>query len=253
MPQKSIDVLFEITTNEITSAIEQLRSAVPAPVAVPRGKTGFVFRYNEKTAEQALVLKSVRILSALYGAATLIDAGLLLEAGASMRMLDEAEADVMFLAGPIVFGHNPERNHERYMVEFFQEEFETDNPITSPQKRDRVSRKDVRAYVARTYGGTGGIGVSDVVAITETIEKTYSGYIHGAAAHIIDLYDGQRFVVPMRHDDRPLEAIRDQFSHYLSRALMTISIVAKAFGNDQLSKHLFDLERATFDEFGRPR
>ena len=77
--------------------------------------------------------------------------GLVLDAGATMRAMDELDSDIMFIAGPLVFQHAREPRHAEYLAEFFQEEFDHPDPLQATQRRNRVSRRDIRAYVARTY------------------------------------------------------------------------------------------------------
>lgn len=54
----------------------------------------------EQLPQQAILLKTVRILSAIHTLKLTLDAGLLLDAGASMRILDEIGSEVQFLAAP---------------------------------------------------------------------------------------------------------------------------------------------------------
>ncbi|MBZ9604260.1 hypothetical protein [Phyllobacterium chamaecytisi] len=238
---------FNRSVLAMRSAIDRMTASVPKPVVV-QTVVGPNYRYLEADVGQALVLKSVRILSALLAGRTLLEAGFFLDAGASMRILDEAGSDILFLAGPIIFRTAPEKSHEQYLKEFFQEEFDHSDPLKSTQKRHRVNRGKIRAYVARTYQG--GMNVSDIVSVTETIDSTFSGYVHGAAVHTLDAYDGRGFRVPMAKGDHPLETIRDQFSQYTSRALSAIATAAKALGDEDLFSNLYQLDRELYDEYG---
>ena len=243
--------VFDATIAEMRAGIARMEAAVPPPSMINTASGHPNYRYVEKLPQQALVLKCVRSLSALIAMRTLVDAGLSLDAGAAMRMLDELGSDIMFLAGPIVFRGEPEPRHNRFLAEFFQEEFDHPDPVKSTQSRDRVSRHDVRAYVARTYRGN--MAVSDIVALTATIESTNSGYIHGAAVHTIDVYDGRRFCVPLSAGDRPLESVRFLLSTYMSRALGSFEIAAKALGDEELCSRIRGVGKALYNEFGEVR
>ncbi|WP_139217626.1 hypothetical protein [Phyllobacterium sp. CL33Tsu] len=227
-----------------------MTNSLPKP-AIVQTVGGAHYRYREELVGQALFLKSVRILSALLAGRTLLEAGLFLDAGASMRILDEVESDILFLAGPIIFRTAPEKGHEQYLKEFFQEEFDHPDPLKATQKRHRVGRRDIRAYVARAYQA--GMGVSDIISVTETIERIFSGYVHGAAVHTLDTYDGRHFRVPMVRGDRSLEALRDQFSQYTSRALTALATAAKAIGDEDLFSNLYRLNHELYDEYGTLR
>lgn len=159
----------------------------------------------------------------------LLNNGLVLDVGATMRVMDELGSDIMFIAGPLVFQQRCEPRHHQYLAEFFQEEFDHPDPLKATQKRNRVSRRDIRAYVARTY--TVGVPVSQVVAVSETVEATFSGYVHGAAVHIMDLYDGRKFVLALETTDLPLSDIAEQYVGYVYRAMTSVAIAAKAFGD----------------------
>ena len=88
---------------EMRKAITRMTDAVPPPSLMKTASGKPHYRYVEKHAQQALVLKCVRTLSALHALRILVSAGLSLDAGAIMRILDELGSDVMFLAGPIIF------------------------------------------------------------------------------------------------------------------------------------------------------
>ncbi|MER9032415.1 hypothetical protein [Mesorhizobium sp. M0674] len=241
---------LKITLAELHEAVALMARAVPRPKMV-KTASGAHYRYVEQLVQQALVLKCVRAMSALTALQTLIGAGLALDAGASMRILDEIGSDVMFLAAPLVLPVEPEERHKRYLSEFFQEEFDSENPLKATQKRHRVSRSDIRAYVARTYRVD--MPVSDVVRVTETIENAFSGYIHGAAAHTIDVYDGNRFCVPLKVGDGPLEAVREQIITYAFRALVSAELVSKALRQYAMARHLRNVRIEIYDDYGAVR
>ena len=181
---------------------------------------------REQKPRQALVLKSVRLSSALRAGWVLLKNGLVLDAGATMRAIDELTSDIMFIAWPLVFQHPPEPRHAQYLAEFFQEEFDHPDPLQATQKRKRLSRCDIRAYVARTFEA--GLPVSQIVTLSETIDAAFSGYVHGAAAHTMDIYDARKFVLPLRATDQPLSDMMDQYVMYIYRAMMSVAIAAKA-------------------------
>lgn len=245
---RTLEGVFTQVKLALAAAVEQMARAVPQPRLIRSAAGHPTYRYREQLPQQALVLKTVRMMSALIAGKKLVDAGLAMDAGASMRILDELGSDIMFLAGPLVTGHEPEERHGAYLTEFFQEEFDHADPIQASQSRRRVSRRDIRAYVARTFNV--GAPVSEVVAVTATIDNAFSGYIHGAATHIMDAFDGSRFCVPLELGDDPLEAVRDQFPQYIHRAIMNAATAAKAVGCENLFHELYELQRDLFDDYG---
>jgi hypothetical protein len=245
---RTFEDVFATCVTLVEDAIEQMAAKVPRPRAKRSSGGDLVYRYYEELAEQALVLKTVRTLSALRAGKVLLDVGLALDVGATMRILDELSSDMMFLSGPLVWSLNPEPRHKQYLTEFFQEEFDHADPVKSSQRRNRVSRRDIRAYVARTFSA--GQSVNRIVEITETIDSAFSGYVHGAAVHTMDMFDGERYRVPLEHSDGPLGAVRDQYPQYLHRALMAVATAAKAIGDEQLFTDLYRAQAALFDEAG---
>lgn len=165
--------------------------------------------------------------------------------------MDELDSDIMFIAGPLVFQRPPKSRHNQYLAEFFQEEFDHSDPLLATQRRNRVSRSDIRAYVARTYNA--GLPVSKVVAVTRTIDAAFSGYVHGAAVHIMDVYDGRKFVVPLQTTDRPLTDMMNQYVLYMHRAMMAVAVAAKAFGESGPFEFVYGAVQSVFTDDGKIR
>lgn len=246
---KSEVAAFEIAVRTIDQAIVRMESLVPPPTWTHLHGDAYAHRYVEHQARQALVLKSVRLSSALRAGWVLLHNGLVLDAGATMRVLDELDSDIMFIAGPLVFQHQAEKRHDQYLAEFFQEEFDHPDPLQATQRRNRVSRRDIRAYVARNYNA--GLPVSKVVAVTETIDATFSGYVHGAAAHIFDVYDGRTFVLPLRTTDQRLSDMMEQYVLYIHRAMMAVAVAAKVFGDSGPFEMVYRAIKTVFADDGK--
>lgn len=245
------EAAFTAAVQTIDFAVGVMAKLVPPPTWTYLHGDNRAHRYIERQARQALVLKSVRLLSALRAGWVLLQNGLVLDAGASMRALDEVDSDIMFIAGPLVFQYPPEPRHDQYLAEFFQEEFDHPDPLQATQRRNRVSRRDIRAYVARTYNA--GLPVSQVVAVTETIDAAFSGYVHGAAVHIMDVYDGHKFVLPLQTADRRLTDMMEQYVLYVHRAMMAVAIAAKAFGDSGPFELVYGAIHDLFTDDGKIR
>ena len=240
---------FTKAVRTIDQAVAGMENLVPQPTWTHLHGDNHAYRYVDHQAHQALVLKSVRLSSALRAGWMLLQNGLVLDAGATMRSLDELDSEIMFIAGPLVFQHSPEPRHDQYLAEFFQEEFDHPDPLQATQRRNRVSRRDIRAYVARTYNA--GLPVSQVVAATETIDAAFSGYVHGAAVHIMDVYDGRKFIVPLPTTDRRLSDMMNQYVLYVHRAMMAAAIAAKAFGDRGPFEFVYRTIESLFTDDGK--
>ena len=228
-----MDTLYLQTLKNMEVMLHDLIKRLPPPKRVPV-MDSFVFRYTEKTIHQAIVQKLARIVSGLHAARTLLEEGFLQEQGALQRMLDEFQEDVTFLSYAVIFDEVTDL-HGRYLDAFFEEEFDIpDNPVASTQKRPMVPRKKIRAYIAQLEGSD--LDPSRGVALGHTISKAYSGYIHGASPHIMEMYGGNppRFHVSgMRHTPLFIEHQNDLWN-YFYRGICAFGFAAKAFGDEEL-------------------
>jgi hypothetical protein len=245
------EAAFTTAVQAIDQAVARMETLVPPPTWTHLHGDAHAHRYIQHQTQQALVLKSVRLSSALRAGWLLLQNGLVLDAGATMRAIDELSSDIMFIAGPLVFHHPREPRHDQYLAEFFQEEFDDPDPLQASQRRNRVSRRDIRAYVARTYNA--GLPVSQVVAVIETIDATFSGYVHGAAVHIMDVYDGRTFVLPHQTTDRRLSGMMEQYVLYVYRAMMAVAVAAKAFGDRGPFERVYGAIQSVFTDDGEIR
>lgn len=236
---------FEFTLQELDAALEALASIVPAPQRVPY-KDGYVMRYLEQTDQQAIVLKLARIISCIRAAEILLRTGHLQELGMLQRVLDETNEDITFLCGPFIGGAR-ETRHDQFLEYFWQEEFDEGvAPMDAPQKRGMVSRDKIIAYNARTMPS--GDPSTNSKAST-TLHKAYSGFVHGAAPHIMDLYGGDppRFQTAGLLGTSRMSDSKDDFANYPYRALMTCAVAAKALGSpafDRLYRSVQTIENA---------
>ena len=179
--------LFQAILAELQNIHRLLSAEVPPPQRVPY-LDHFVYRYAQKSIEQAIVQKLARVVSGLMAADVLLREGLLQEQGATKRGLDEIGEDVAFLSFAVIDG-NVTKLHREYLESFYEEEFSNpSNPPLSDQRRGMVPRKKIRAFIAarEEYGADPSTGVS----LSRTISKAYSGYVHAASPQIMEMYGG---------------------------------------------------------------
>lgn len=202
-------------------------SGIAPPVQVPM-LDHFVYRYAEKSIEEALIQKLARTVSGLYAADLLLQHGFLQEQGALHRILDEIGEDIMFLAiartddlvTPL---------HERYLAAFNEEQAPPKPDLSQPVKGpDSPTRKAIRNYIKSKIGA--GIPSNHADA---ALSKAYSGYVHAASQNIMDMYGGD----PPRFHLRGMAGTPMQLGHaedawnYLYRGLTSFEVAAKAFGD----------------------
>ncbi|HWR77815.1 MAG TPA: hypothetical protein VN283_11475 [Thiobacillus sp.] len=231
--------LFHESLTVLENAFQRLERQVPPPQEV-EWADGFVFRYQEKTIHQALILKFARSISTLRAVDVLLLNGLLQEQASLHRILDEIHEDILFLAVAVTNDEVTSR-HEQYLAAFFAEEFpDPANTLARHKKPDLPPRRKIRAYVTRLLSTEPNLSV--VHDVGETISSVYSGYIHASAPHTMDMYGGDPphfHLGSMRGTPRMQEHIDDAWN-YFYRGLMNATVIAKAFGDKPLVDTMYE-------------
>jgi hypothetical protein len=135
-----------------------------------------------------------------------------------------------------------------YLEAFYEEEFDKpEDPISSTQKRPMVRREKIRAYIARIEGSN--LDPSRGVALTRTISKAYSGYVHGASPQIMEMYGGNppQFHVSGMRGTPLFSDHQHDIWNYFYRGICAFGFAAKAFGDEPL----FSSIQCYRDEFAR--
>lgn len=232
---------FEYTVAQLDAAFVAMAASVPAPQKVSFGD-GFSYRYVERMDQQAIVLKVARLVSCLRAGELLLRSGYLQELAMLQRVLDETDADISFLAGPYIGGEREDR-HDQFLEYFWAEEFEDGvPPIDSRSSRGMVSRDKILAYNARTLPGG---DPSTNKKASSVLHKTYSGFVHGAAPHLMDMYGGDppRFHIGgLANTSRQVESARD-FLNYPYRALMVACVAAVALRLKSVQRDLYEASK----------
>jgi hypothetical protein len=221
---------FAPTLEVLEKAFRLLESRVPPPVREP-WKDSFVFRYAERTIHQAIVQKLARTISGLHAVETLLSRGLFQEQGMIQRGLDELGEDIEFLSLGLIHGEVTEL-HKQYLDYFYAEEFDNPSDILGSHKsRGMVRREKIRAYNNRKLGRQTHANVEKVLT------KSYSGFVHAASPQIMDMVYGVATpLFDLSGETKTLrsrEPARDALN-YFYRALCSMAIAAKAFGDENL-------------------
>ena len=224
--------IYHETNKFLEECFHKLEAPAPSPVPVKVG-VDFVLRYKKEhqSLELAIIQKIARYISGLNASLLLLEAGFTQELGAIFRTLDEFQEDITFLSLPIVGGLEKTATHEKYLEQFFQEEFDNlENPILSTQKRDTVPRKKIRAIIADA--GKNNLNPHDAREVSRTISQAYSGYVHGASGHILEMVGGnplRYFLSGMAGTPRQAEFTYNYWD-YAFRGLISVVLVAKVLG-----------------------
>ncbi len=223
---------FDRTLDIIEDAFRRLEQQVPPPKAVSF-KDGLVFRYHEKSIQQALIQKLARMISGVYAARSLLDHGFVQEQGVIQRTLDELNEDIDFLVAALT--NEITDLHKKYLESFYEEEFDRHTGrAASTKKRHMVPRKKIQAYIIRILGAE--LNPSLAIENLKIISKVYSGYVHAASPHIMDMYGGKppKFHIAGMVGSPHIYWHRKDFKNYVYRGLLSVMFVAMAFGDTPL-------------------
>lgn len=244
-----MDRLYDQALVVLEEAVERLSKLIPSPKLVPM--FGFqAYRYTEKTPQQAIVQKLARVVTGLHAAWILLKCGFFQEQGALHRMLDEIQEDVCFLSYGLIFDKQTEL-HSQYLAAFYQEEFDAVTAVASTQRRKTPYRKEIHAYLAEMESQ---FGDPKLIAETgRTLSKGYSGYVHAASPHIMELYGGN----PPRFRLRGMRGSEFQTDHeediwnYFYRGILACSFGAMAIKANEIQADLMKFKRHFEEASGR--
>lgn len=245
--------IYHETNKFLEECFHALEASVPAPESIKENDC-YVLRHKKEHQcfELAIIQKLARYISGLNASLLLLEAGYTQELGAIFRTLDEFGEDIMFLALPISGGIEKTPTHDKYLEQFFQEEFDNPgNAILSTQKREPIPRKKIRAVIADA--GKNGLNPHDAREVSRTISQAYSGYVHGASGHILEMVGGnplRYFLSGMAGTPRQSEFTYNYWD-YAYRGLISVVLAAKVLGEaeivDKGYKFIAHFEKVTGD------
>ncbi len=242
--------LFAVVLESMDAAFQDYAAALPKPERVRQGD-GWNYRFKTQDVYHAVVLKLALVQSALRAALILNRSGYVMEQGMLQRVIDEANEDILFLVYAITNDTITEL-HTRYLAAFWAEEFgDFDNPTDSHQSRDMIRREKIRACLARIEGRD--LDPSTAVKVTKVVSKAYSGFVHGASPHIMEIYGGDPPHFHIRGVPPRIPEYQRDLANYIYRGLLSHIFAAKLFGSqthvDALMKFKQTMELAMGSDF----
>ena len=123
----------------------------------------------------------------------------------------------------------------------------------SKQKRPMIPRKKIRAYIAKVEGTA--LGPSRGIELSKTLSKAYSGFVHGASPHIMEMYGGNppHFHTKGMLNTPRIEEHADDLWNYMYRTYLSHILVAKALGAEKhveiLNKYKMQFEENAGKEY----
>jgi hypothetical protein len=217
---------------QLCEIVDQLGSSFPAPKIVAQGD-GYVDRHEpwERTNVLACYLKAVKICSTLNGGLVLLDNGHVQEAYALARIVQDQVDDIHFLVRPRGEDGKLSAHQSRALDEFFQEEFENpSDPVGTSQDRDRVPRPKIRGAIHREWDDP-----STAQAISTALYRLFSGYVHGAYVHIMELHHAD---APghyhVRGSSAHLADAIEYFPNFIYQAILAVETLVDRSSRDDL-------------------
>jgi hypothetical protein len=166
------------------------------------------------------------------------------EVFALCRMIDEACEDIMVMIRPAGENGKSSKAQRKLYDEFWQEEYIGSDPVESHQPRDRAPREKVRADISRIWPVNPNPHLE--TQIGGVLSKVFSGYVHGAYVHIMEMFGGK----PAKFHTRGLlgtprmKACMDNQALYIFRSLMAAEVVAGRVSRPDLVGSIKALQRA---------
>ena len=203
------------------------------------------FRHETLTESLACYLKGVKTISTLNACLLLLRHGHTQEIGALCRMVDDFCNEIFFLLKPQSDAGFSE-DQMRFLESFFQEEFDQPaDPLASTQKRETVPVRKIHATFAKLASAD--MNSSDAQELLRTTHQAFSGYVHGAYPHIMEMFGGDppTFHVSGMLGTPRIDEWRGQLVGYVHRLNMASVFIARKLGLEDMEKQL----RAFLREF----
>jgi hypothetical protein len=237
-PLSLLEILSEAVL-ALDNCVQALATSVPAPQCV-HVSGNLAFRHVQQDRNDLLLsfLKLVKIASHHNAALVLLQAGYVHEVYALAQMIDEACEDIIFMISPLGDAGQLNKDRRWFINEFYQEEFSVSNLVNSQHRRDRGLRDAIRATTNRPLGG--GIDGFDPYHLTK-LEGMFSGLVHGAYIHLMELYDGARFHTTGLLGAPSIEECADNQVNHVFRSLLAIELVGRRAARPDVVYQALDL------------
>ena len=235
--------IYETTVNSLESFLSSVcRGYLNEAQVVDRSGHETVRFVTEQPCD-AIFLKFGRVVSLCRALLLLSDHGFIQEQAILQRSIEETNEDIMFLSINITESGASEK-FDRFLEDFWKEDCKDPNdPVGTTIKRG-FHRGGITPFLNRVFDQA---NPSLADAVHHTIYSMYSGFTHGAAPQIMELYDleNKTFLANgLLGTNRHLDYVFD-VANSIYRSLLSAGALAKSFG----SKELLDVANGFTDRF----
>jgi hypothetical protein len=193
-----------------------------------------VVRFVTASPCDAALLKFARVVSLNRAMLLLLDNGFIQEQAIIQRSIEETNEDIMYICVNITESGKSDKFHQ-HLDEFWKEDYEDPNSPMETRIPRGFSRKGITAFLNRVFGLPNPSLADEAHRV---IFSMYSGFIHGASPHIMELYDFDKksfltngLLGTNRHLDYVIDA-----NNSIYRSLLSAAILSKALGSKELLK-----------------
>ena len=200
------------------------------------------FRHEDKNKSVFVFLKGVRYASLLNASLVLLEQGYVQEIGVLCRCMDESGEDVLLFAPNPKLTKSQKDKQIEMLNEFYQEEFiQPTSGMPQNTSRNKIPRKKIRATIAATSANP--INSYDYGNVFATIYDAYSGYVHCAYPHIMELYGGtpSHFHTSGMLTDARILTFTKLLETYVYRGLLMCELIAFKLGAVAANEELKDI------------
>lgn len=242
--ERAVDYVADFQAyREVFAVLEQVLRSIEARTPAPQivdTAAGPVYRYTERTVDQALVLKLACLVSHLNAMTVLLRSGMCQESGILFRCLDEISEFLMWLC-PALQGQELDVKQKERLEEFYAEVFaEGQDPLAS-HRPARVPQKKIQSAITRQPCYP--VNPSDGLRLQQKLSEHYSGFVHSSSAAAMNLYcdSSPGFMVSGMLDSPIHRSFMVQSAHYVSRAIRIFALHERFAGNHDIVSELRDL------------
>ncbi|MBU0680740.1 MAG: hypothetical protein KKD73_04890 [Proteobacteria bacterium] len=234
----NIDSYLESALSDLGDIYYEMATKIEAPVFADVGGY-YAWRFKNLSESLACYLKGIKIVSTLNASMVLLRAGFTQEIGALCRMIDDYCNEIFFLVMP-QDGDKFSKEQIQFLDDFFKEEFDKPkNPLGSTQKRVNVPIRKIHATFGKLAKEE--LNPSDAQEILRTTHQAFSGYVHGAYPHIMEMFDGPHPHLNGMSGTPRIDEWRGQLIGYVYRALMMSTFVARKLGLNEMETRAREL------------
>ena len=194
------------------------------------------FRYDKPDDPVVfLVLKMARIVTGLYSMLNLTKSGLFEDAGAICRIILECSHDIDFVMEGLT--HDPfPIDKQEFVDSFFNDETRTpEEMLATMRKQATIPRRKVYPSVGRLLSPD---NPDRQQRTAKVLEEAFSGYVHAAYPHIMEMYEGVSKEFRMSGVEASIDSWIKQLALTIQASLNQFSILAKSLGLQDLKNEL---------------